>query len=282
MKASEAEQSTAELAIQDRRVWDPRKWKWTTRRVAIGMVVIAAVGGIVDALSWAQTWMPNVVVGALTVAITVTVVERALSTDREEAQRRHNKPITDVIQTRLEMQLQGFGYALLHDYSTTHLETNTPIPNTLVEMCDRWLDGTEDTPRPSRPAGAMPFVVEEARLLANHLDRVRATYAFVVERSPILVSAIERLSEWVSLAVSEFGRDKTAAPELRVTPAFEKVLALRIVESTKNLFQVLATELDYAPDIGDEQREAAENWNRTGRELALRRQRESGGDPQLS
>ncbi len=116
--------------------WNPLEWSWTTRSVAGRMVGIACAGTIAYAIGWLQAWMPNVVVGSLTVAITVTVVERALRDAERGAQRAREQPIMNVIRTRLDLEMMGFVYALLSDYSTTHLNTDTPIPNTVADLCD--------------------------------------------------------------------------------------------------------------------------------------------------
>ena len=82
-----------------------RGFRWTTRRVAAGMVGVAAAGGLVDALGWAQAWMPNVVVGSLTVAVTITVVERALRND----DRARYQPILNVDFENLHALVDGEG-----------------------------------------------------------------------------------------------------------------------------------------------------------------------------
>jgi hypothetical protein len=203
--------------------------------------------------------------------VTIHVVERAFINE----ERRRDRPIINVIRTRLELQMMGFVYALLSDYSTTHLYTETPIPNTLVELCEQWLDGTQDSPRPARPAGAHPYLMHEARELSRHLAAARVQYAFVVEKSPRLVDAIERFAEWVAQGSSFVEREK-GGPAL--TPEYEHVLLTRIVEATKNLATVLRNEIDYEIRIAAEQRSAAEEWNRQSRAVAA--QREGQIDPQ--
>jgi hypothetical protein len=261
------------------RNWNPLEWSWTTRNVASRMMGIACAGTIAYAIGWLQAWMPNVVVGSLTVAITVTVVERALRDAERATQRARDHPIMNVIRTRLDLEMMGFVYALLSDYSTTHLNTDTPIPNTVADLCDMWLDGSEDTARPDRPVGAYPYLLHEARTLSDHLSRVRGQYAFVVERSPLLVDAIERFSEWVALGSSFVEREKAAA-DARVSPQQEHVLLTRVVEATKSLAAALKSEADYEPRITEEQRGAVEEWNCQGRQLAAQREGKALPDSQ--
>jgi hypothetical protein len=234
------------------------------------MIGVAVAGGLVDWLVGARGWMPNVCIGALSVAVTIRVVERAFINE----EKRRDRPIVNVIRSRLELQVMGFVYSLLSDYSTTHLYTETPIPDTLVELCGQWLDGTQDSPRPARPAGAYPYLMNEAREVSRHLAAARAQYAFVLEKSPLLVDAIERFAEWVAQGSSFVEREK-GGPAL--TPEYEHVLLARIVEATRNLAAVLKSEIDYEIRIAPEQRSAAEDWNRQGRALAA--QRDGQPDP---
>ena len=142
-----------------------------------------------------------------------------------------------------------------------------------------WLDGSEDTARPDRPVGAYPYLLHEARTLSNHLSRVRVQYAFVVERSPLLVDAIERFSEWVALGSSFVEREKAAA-DARVSRQQEHVLLTRVVEATKSLAAALKREADYEPRISEEQRGAVEEWNSQGRQLAAQREGKALPDSQ--
>jgi hypothetical protein len=244
------------------KVWNR---KVTTRYVAAGMVGIAIVGGLVDWLVGARAWMPNVVVGALTVAATVTVVDRAFRNE----QRARDKPILDVITTRVELQMMGFIYALLSDYSITHLDTFKPIPETLEQLCDLWLDGSEDASRPERPVGSEPPLLHDARRLANHLNAARAQYAFVIDKNPALVDAIERFSEWVAQTSVWIEREKAglgAAPT-----AFDDTMRRRIVGAARNFAQVFLAATGHEIRISDEQRAAAEQWNDAGHAIAAQR-----------
>jgi len=246
----------------------------TTSRVAAVLVGLAVVAGLLDWLVGARAWMPNVVVGALTVAITVTVVERALRNE----ERARDKPILDVITTRVDMQLMGFIYALLSDYSVTHRDTFKPIPETLEELCDLWLDGSEDAPRPERPAGTFPFLLQAARELSNHLNAARAQYAFVIEKSPVLVDAIERFSEWVAQASVLVEREKAGFGTF--SAGQQATLLRRVVEVARNFAHVFSSEAGHEIRISDEQRAAAEQWNQAGRAIAA--QRAMTADPDRS
>lgn len=243
----------------------------TTSRVAAVMVGVAIVAGLVDWLVGARAWMPPVAVGALTVAITVTVVERALRNE----ERARDKPILDVITNRVDMQLIGFIYALLSDYSVTHRDTFKPIPETLEELCDLWLDGGEDTPRPERPAGTFPSLLQDARELSNHLNGARAQYAFVIEKSPVFVDAIERFSEWVAQASAWVEREKAGFGTF--SAGHQATMLTRVVEAARNFARVFSGEAGHEIRISDEQRAAAQQWNQAGRAIAA--QRATTADP---
>ncbi len=238
----------------------------TTAHVALAMVVVAVAAVIVGLLGALQAWMPSVAVGALTVAITVTVVERAFRNE----DRARDKPILDVISTRVDLQLSGFIYALLADYSETHLDTFNAIPATLEQLCKNWLDGIEDTPRPARPAGAFLPLIGDARALSDHLSAARAQYAFVIDKSPALVDAIERLGEWVANASGWVEREKAGFGTFPVE--FQVVMLRRIVEAVLNFAHVYADEAGHELRVSDQQREAAVQWNRAGRAIAAQRE----------
>ena len=74
----------------------------TPNKLLIASVIVAALGLVVDlVLDWATAWMPNVVVGALTVGLTVTVIDKAMR--RAESLRQ---------QPRVDAALRGMNIAL--------------------------------------------------------------------------------------------------------------------------------------------------------------------------
>jgi membrane protein YdbS with pleckstrin-like domain len=81
--------------------------EWRTTRIAIGLVVLAAVGlplwFTVDGL---KPWVPNITVGAITVAVTITIIDRAVRREVQDQERRRLQPRVDSALRRL-----GVGFA---------------------------------------------------------------------------------------------------------------------------------------------------------------------------
>jgi hypothetical protein len=83
------------------------------------MLLVAAAGVVL----WCTTdslraWIPNITVGALTVALTITVVERAI---RQEARNRLLPRLEGALST-IGSDFQMMLLAVVRDYSSTHLE----------------------------------------------------------------------------------------------------------------------------------------------------------------
>ena len=212
-------------------------WKATTGWVALLLVVLAGAAAALDsqvsATSAVRAWVPNIVVGALTVAATITVVEHAL----RNAQRRKDAHIVSYIHEHLDIVLIDFGYMLATDYGSTHLATFEPIPATFVELCELWLRDPPDGPPLQRLTGKLPPVIASAENVATYLDLTRARYAFVVESHPDLVNAIDRLSEWVRVARNQIlGVSAPGWP----SPEFEAVMRRRAVSSVLQFLEEFA------------------------------------------
>ncbi|MDQ6807291.1 MAG: hypothetical protein M3065_20580 [Actinomycetota bacterium] len=174
-----------------------------------------------------RVWVPNVVVGDITVAVTVTVVERAFRNE----ERRKDASIVGHIHTRLDLMLIDFGYMLTTDYSSTHLDNFEPIPTTLIELCALWLKKPPDGPPLRRLSDQLPPVIASAEHVANFLDDYRARYAFLIEKHPDLLNAIERLSEWVRVSRNQI----LGNPSITPSAEFEATMRHRVVTSMQQL-----------------------------------------------
>lgn len=203
-------------------------WNVTTGWVALVFVVLAGLAAALDSqvssTSAVRAWVPNIVIGALTVAATITVVEHAL----RNVQRRKDAHIITYIHEHLAIVLIDFGYMLATDYGSTHLATFRPIPATFVELCELWLKDPPDGPPLQRLTGKLPPVIASAENVATYLDLTRERYGFVLESHPDLVNAIDRLSEWVTVARNQI---LVARAPGWPSPEFEAVMRRRVVSS---------------------------------------------------
>lgn len=227
--------------------------KVTTGWVALALLVLAGAAAAVDSqvssTSTVRAWVPNIVVGAITVALTVTVVEHAL----HNRERRRDANIIRYIHEHLDLVLIDFGYALSADYGSTHLATFQPIPTTYIELCELWLKDAPDGPPITRLTGQLPLVIASAENVASYLDHVaRTRYAFVVERHPDLVNSIDRISEWVLMARNQIVNVQTANWP---TAQFEAVMRTRVVSSMQQFFEEFAKFSPYPFRLTDDHRD---------------------------
>lgn len=83
-----------------------------TRRVAVAMAAVAAIGiAVYFALGWAKAWLPNIVVGAVTVALTVTVIERAVRGELEQRYVQRRLPADmEVVVSRVRAGFASFDW----------------------------------------------------------------------------------------------------------------------------------------------------------------------------
>lgn len=162
-----------------------------TTWVALALVGIAAIGVVAwFTISALNAWAPNVTVGALSIAITITVVERAI---RSEA-RSWIRPRVETVIWAIDDGLRDLLLAIVFDYAGTHINTFLPIQTDGIEIIELWLSeqNTEDAPRLSRAEKGMPsdeLLLHEARDLAQSLERLRTRDVDVI--APALVRAID-------------------------------------------------------------------------------------------
>lgn len=190
------------------------------------MVSVAAVAGLVDWRVGARAWMPNVVVGALSVAITVTVVERAIHSE----ERRREQPLAQRGLAAMGIALRGFTRTVIHDYGATHSASVDAVPSTILELLDLWLAGqaAEDLPRGVRKAGQLPDLVAHAGGLIERLLALSGQYELVLATRPDLLNQIHIAAEMVAQAAGSFQViDRGAASD--PLQAEQKALALAVV-----------------------------------------------------
>ena len=119
------------------------------RSLAIVCVLLAFVGVWVDSKDWLTAWMPNVVVGAITVALTITVIEWVIRTERRRALRPRFDYLLDGLGPVL--RIKGMLQEIVTDYTQVHLSNYRDIPDNGLAMIEQWLTDheLEDT-RPTR------------------------------------------------------------------------------------------------------------------------------------
>jgi hypothetical protein len=152
------------------------------------MLAVAAASAVTYALTATlRSWMPNVATGAFFVAVTITVVERAIRRER----RQRLQPRVEYVLDRLRWDLRSFLESLVVDYSGTHLGTFKPVPRDAIAFLDFWLVEKEHqdachTPLEDSP---LPLVLHAGFECANALRRSRDNDREVMEAE--LVRAID-------------------------------------------------------------------------------------------
>jgi hypothetical protein len=152
------------------------------------MLTVSVVGLATYFLfGWAKAWMPNIVVGAATVALTVTVIERALRAELEQRFVERRLPARWLI----GIATREFARLVRSDYLATHTAGTRIQPSLeVVPLLELWLSSqsSEDTPRSHEQRVALA----EAGLGAlREIDEVRRHDADVLPAD--VVSAIDRL-----------------------------------------------------------------------------------------
>jgi hypothetical protein len=167
---------------------------------AIGLVLLAGavlVAWLAADADWFDDWIANVVVGLVSVAVTITLVEWIV---QQEAKRR--------FEPRVERALRAVGSSyrmmvrvLALDYKATHNETFRRIDTTSLGVLGLWDTGvdTEDTDRTLNNDG-LPHVVNYALTTADQLQEIRETERDVLE--PDVVAAIDAFKEDARMAVA--------------------------------------------------------------------------------
>jgi hypothetical protein len=152
------------------------------------MLLVAAVGVVL----WYTTdgrraWIPNITVGAVTVALTITVVERAI---RQEARSRL-QPRVDGAISAIGIEFQMMLLAVVRDYSSTHLDAFESVPKDGEEMIELWLGSHDeiDAPRVRSDDGEAPALLLSASVFADELERARERDRDVLE--PALIRAMD-------------------------------------------------------------------------------------------
>jgi hypothetical protein len=169
-----------------------------TTFVALGMVVVAAAVAMgYFRYGWLTAWAPNVVVGALTIAITVTVVDQAFRATesrrvrllREPAMRQISEDLHDYLLT------EANGLAVADPYRLPREPMQSPVG---------WMDLFIDVVHEGAPTSVEQHSRRADQLIANaeqlhsRLDRVRTRNGAVLD--PELMASIDGIPPEVERA----------------------------------------------------------------------------------
>jgi hypothetical protein len=164
-------------------------------------------------------WAPNVATEAMSIAITVLIVERIVRAEH----RRRVRPRVERVVSRIGLDLRMFTGAVVIDYAGTHHSSFRSIPHTTEALLDFWLaeQSNEDAARQALEGEWLPMVLLEAREFVRHLQDVRERDLDVME--PDLVSALDDFQLRVAQAINLLGlahgntedRDETARVAVR-------------------------------------------------------------------
>jgi hypothetical protein len=165
-----------------------RRWKpGLAEGLAFVLLLVAAGAIILYDRRELRAWDPNIVVSAISIAITITVVSWIV---RREARERI-RPRVERTLYWMGLSFSSFLSAIITDYSGTHYKTFKPIPGTASEMLDLWLaeQENEDVARRLLDGESLPMLVLEAREFTRTLEEHRARDLDVLEAD--VVTAID-------------------------------------------------------------------------------------------
>jgi hypothetical protein len=140
----------------------------TPRGLANALILAAVLGGAVDLRGWATAWMPNVVVGVLTVALTITVIERAF---QREAQRKL-QPRQDHVVASIGRDLELLLSRVAFDYAENPGSAYKDVPNDPPQLFELW-ESVQLNNQTKEGRDWYPSVWDGAQNFASRLERHR-------------------------------------------------------------------------------------------------------------
>jgi hypothetical protein len=212
---------------------------WPPRAIATAICLCLAALGVflvwwLADVSSLDAWTPNIVVGLVVLAATITFVEWIVQREHQERVRPRLERALD----ELGQALFSFAFHTYSDYVMTHLKPVDPaemnIPNDPVELCNFWVEGQDqiDSPRPTKDGQSL--------FLQECLEFVRRAQRVVDSNRehlpPELVVAIDRLDpifsgHWLSDLVAEI--------KLRDARGLDSWLLIVLVQGTGRVGEAL-------------------------------------------
>lgn len=198
----------------------PKKWRPTW--VAAFVLVLVALAGVgVYEEGWLKAWMPNVVVGAITVAVTITLIDRIIRAEVKQS----NKSRLDDALDAISYPFRGLFFGIAFDYGQTHSSLGT-LPDDPLDLLDFWLaqDRTRDSDRLLTRGASSTMLMWETSELNATLTKHRELNRDVFDSG--LLRAIDRFNdaEKNSSAVSELLPAGLPDPQRHIADAHEAIV----------------------------------------------------------
>lgn len=200
-------------------------------KLALLFVGLAALALLVwRSTERADEWLPNLAGEALSIAVTVAIVDRII---RREDQAKTDRRRYSVL-GRIDGALLAFGWHVLEDYTATHGVTYDGVPNDFVQMLGHWHEGLQDADLPRE--GSEPLIHWAGTRLADALDDIRTRDRDVIDHDLLVdldhcVWEIRQWSIWFD-RIKDSGwieQQPGAPPDPRV------VVSEKIVEAVHGL-----------------------------------------------
>lgn len=205
------------------RTWFGRLSPTTWAAVTLAALAIVAwlVGLLADSL---DNWAPNIVTEALSIAVTVAIVERII---RREQQKRL-APRVERVLWRVGVSFRSFVDAIALDYADSHYETFKEIPADTRDLIAMWLDEqeNEDVLRTPLEGERLPMLVLSAQEFVGDLEQVRERDLDVME--PDLVRVVDDFQWRTAQAANIIG---LAAMSSRPVANSERIALKTVVNS---------------------------------------------------
>jgi hypothetical protein len=167
---------------------------WTVFGVCL---VVAVVGVCLYHDHWAKPWVPNIVIGALTVGFTTTVVQAVLTKTQEDGERERVKDLVAAVLDRIRQTLHLYLLSAANSYMSSNLGS---FPSVLPSDQDEWMTllvndfPKSDNPDPFLRPGVSPVLLASA--LRDRLLNVTDRYVVVLlQQLPNLLVALDDLDD---------------------------------------------------------------------------------------
>ncbi len=203
-------------------------------RVALLLLLVAAAA----VASWlafdaGDDWMPNVATDAFFVAVTITVVERAI---RREASRRL-RPLAERAQWTLLPEFGSFCECVALDYEYSHAALGVPLPENQLDLLAKWLADRDEEVN-LRPVGSdgLPALIRAAGAFGSVLKETRDLYRNAV--------TVELAAEAVNFEQTVEAARRVFTEATPASPDFRAGVLTAVVEGALRLGRVLAKTMD--------------------------------------
>lgn len=230
-----AKRARAEMARRlaaARSHWPPR---------ASPTAICLCLGALAFLLTWwlddvetLDAWTPNIVVGLLVLAATITFVEWIVQREHQERVRPRIERALD----ELGQAFFSFAFHIYSDYVTTHLKPVEPaemnIPTDPVRLCAFWVEGQDqiDNPRPTKDGQSL--FLQEGLEFVRRAQRVADSNRELLP--PQLVVEIDRLDPIFS---GHFLSDLAAEIRLRDAQGLDSWVVNVVVQGAARVGEAL-------------------------------------------